>query len=65
MLTEFLAGALAAAGVTEERVTEWLGFPCGCEERRRKLERLEAWAARVAVGKLERAAEYLRRIIHD
>lgn len=38
-----LATALEAVGVTKERVSAWLGKPCGCPERQAKLNRLGAW----------------------
>lgn len=51
--------ALATVGLTAERVERWLGRPCGCKERREKLNRLGYWAARVLRGFTEKAAAYL------
>lgn len=45
-LGDQISSALATVGVTEERVTSWLGRPCGCDERRAKLNRLSQWAQR-------------------
>ena len=42
--------ALTAIGITEERVTRWLGRPCGCRQRKEKLNRLGRWAAAVLRG---------------
>lgn len=39
-----LAARLASVGITEERVSEWLGRPCGCTERKAKLNKLGEWA---------------------
>ena len=35
---------LSKVGVTEERVSSWLGKPCGCKARREKLNKLHSWA---------------------
>lgn len=53
-----IKNALTAIGVTEERVTSWLGAPCGCGERVMKLDRLTQWA----VSKLP-SLESLKSII--
>jgi hypothetical protein len=63
MLGDRVATALAAVGITEQRVQAWVGKPCGCKERKEKLNQLGAWAARVIAGKVEKAKEYLDRII--
>jgi len=42
--------ALTAVGITSERVTKFLGQECGCAERKKKLNDLGAWAARVLLG---------------
>lgn len=44
LLGDMVKRALSSIGITEERVTEWLGRPCGCAERREKLNELDAWA---------------------
>ena len=54
--------ALAAIGVTSERVAKWLD--CHCSERRDRLNALGAWTQRVVAGKIERAREFLERIIN-
>ncbi len=46
-----IASALAAVGITEERVSAWVGGECGCAERRERLNRLGAWAASFLIGK--------------
>jgi len=43
--------ALAAVGVTPERVERWIGKPCGCRERKAKLNRLGQWLARRLAGR--------------
>lgn len=49
-LGDMVSDALALVGVTEERVTKWLGRPCGCGGRRRKLNKLGRWARQVLAG---------------
>lgn len=55
--------ALIILGVTKERVSKWLGKPCNCEERQRKLNELGTWAVRVVKGKTSGAIDYLNHII--
>jgi len=47
MIGDLVERALARVGVTEERVARWLGGPCGCAQRKAKLNALHAWARRV------------------
>jgi hypothetical protein len=54
--------ALAAVGITEERVRKYFKN-CGCEERREKLNAFGAWANRVLKGGFSHAAEYLERMM--
>jgi hypothetical protein len=37
-------------GITEERVSNWLGAPCNCTERVEKLNRLGEWASKILKG---------------
>lgn len=39
-LGDLVAAGLAALGITEERVSAAIGRPCGCGERREKLNEL-------------------------
>lgn len=57
--------ALAIVGVSGELVSRWVGAPCGCAERRDKLNSLGAWATRVVRGRVNRAAEYLAVMIGE
>lgn len=57
--------ALAAVGISAGLVKKWIGRPCGCAERRAKLNQLGWWAARVLTGKRERAAAILRNILEE
>ncbi len=47
LIGDIVANALSSVGVTDERVSKWMGKPCACKERREKLNQLERWALRV------------------
>jgi len=64
-LGDNVAKALKLVGITEKRVTKMLGRPCGCKERREKLNRLGAWARRIVTGKTENAKQHLDTILED
>lgn len=61
-LGDVIERALAAVGVTEDALADWLGGPCGCRERKEKLNALGAWAARVLSGRSDGARDYLDRL---
>ena len=63
LLGDAVKSALGVVGVTEERVTDWLGRPCGCPERREKLNRLDEWARDTIANKMTDAAGFLSRLI--
>ncbi len=50
MLGTLLERALASVGITKERVERWLGRPCGCTERRDRLDQLDLWARQRLFG---------------
>jgi hypothetical protein len=64
-LGDIVHKALSVVGITPERVSQWIGAPCGCEERRKKWNSLSAWAGRVLSGRVDKAREYLDRITED
>lgn len=43
-LGDRIESALKAVGITEERVSAFLGAPCGCAARKKKLNDLQQWA---------------------
>lgn len=57
--------ALSSLGITKERVEAWLGRPCRCRERKRKLNEIGQWAYRVISGERANAKEELDRIVGD
>lgn len=64
-LGDAVEGALSAIGITKDRVEKWLGRPCGCKERREKLNRLGEWAKRVLSGKTDDAEKHLESLVED
>lgn len=64
-LGDMVSGVLASVGVTEESVGRWLGKPCGCKERREKLNRLGTWVKRMLKGRTDNAREYLDAIMSE
>ncbi len=63
MLGDSVKNALSLVGVTEQRVTKWLGKPCNCPSRVERLNALEAWARRVIKGHSDKAKEYLADLL--
>ena len=47
-LGEHVESILTTFGITKDRVENWVGGPCGCEERKQKLNALGEWAANAA-----------------
>jgi hypothetical protein len=64
-LGDVVEKALSIIGITEDRVSRWMGGPCGCVERKEKLNQLSAWALRILSGKTKKAEEYLEEIIGE
>lgn len=58
-LGDTIERALSLVGITKERVSKWVGSPCGCIERQEKLNQLGWWAARILFGRTEKAREHL------
>lgn len=54
-LGDIVKKALSMVGITEDRVSTWLGSPCNCSERTEKLNELGAWAANVIKGIMKQA----------
>lgn len=59
-LGDRIANALKSVGITPERVESWLGFPCGCNERKEKLNNLHRWVERIWTGKANDAPEEMK-----
>lgn len=63
MLGDFIKSALSSVGITEKRVSEWLGEPCGCSERAEKLNLLDQWARQKARMTAEQAKTILAKFM--
>jgi len=63
-LGDLVSQALSLVGITEERVSAWVG-DCSCKERIAKLNQLGYWAGRVLLGHRTNARKYLDAILHD
>lgn len=62
---DLLETALSAVGVTQERVSIWLGRPCNCQERIDKLNQLSRWAKQTVNNRLKNAEQYLDQILEQ
>lgn len=62
-LGDAISDALGRVGITEESVSKWLGRPCGCVRRRRKLNRLSAWASEALQKTIGEARDSLGKLI--
>lgn len=63
-LGDIVERALEKVGITPERVEKYLGRPCKCRARKRKLNELSAWALRVINGG-EKPEEEFDKIVGD
>jgi hypothetical protein len=61
-LGDTISAALSSVGITEERVTKWLGS-CRCKERQERLNAVGQWATMTVKGKLKQARDYLDRLL--
>jgi len=64
-LGDMIQEALSFVGITQERVSKWLGRPCNCQERVQKLNLISIWAKRVLSGKTDNAEKYLNQMIDE
>lgn len=61
---DIMEQALEMIGISQERVSRWIGKPCGCQERKEKLNQLHRWAIRVVTGRTKQAKEFLEQILN-
>ncbi len=64
-LGDAVESALSLVGITKERVSSWIGRGCGCKERQEKLNALGSWAMRVLRGRIDKAQEYLDKLMEQ
>jgi hypothetical protein len=65
MLGDRIESALSRAGITPERVERWLGVPCNCEERKLKLNQLEAWAKQSLRLRIESSVRFVLSLLEQ
>ncbi len=63
LLGDAIESALSTVGITKERVSEWLGQPCGCLERQRRLNELHLWARQAGQETIDQARSWLTKLI--
>lgn len=61
LLGDKIGNALKKVGITDEKVSKWLGRPCGCAGRRNKLNRLDVWVRKVLASD-EDTKQYLEEL---
>lgn len=61
-LGDWTERGISAMGITQERVTKWLGSCGGCEKRKQALNRLGAYIHRFVAGDQSAAAELIVEI---
>ncbi len=58
--------ALETVGITKERLEAWLGRPCKCRERKRRLNEIGQWAYRIiSGGQHDNAKEEFDKIVGE
>lgn len=58
--------ALSSLGITSERVEAWLGRPCGCRARKRKLNQLDDWVTKIfSSDDANKAKEEFDKMVDD
>lgn len=62
-LGDMVSSALSTVGITPERVSEWLGQPCGCAERKEKLNNLSRWAKQATKDSVANSKSFLKKLI--
>lgn len=65
MLGDDVKRVLESVGITESRVSKWLGRPCNCQKRRERLNRLGAICRRFLQGRIEGAREYITELLNE
>lgn len=63
MLGDSIEAALSLVGISSEKVEQWIGFPCGCLERKERLNQLGAWAKQALRTRRNEMGQILLRMI--
>lgn len=64
-LGDAVEALLSSVGITEERVTKWIGRPCGCKGRQERLNKISRWAKMYTKKKTRRAKKALKKLLGD
>lgn len=64
-LGDAVEAALSTVGITMERVEKWLGRPCRCRERRRKLNQLDDWVKKIITGEEDKSRQEFDTMVGD
>lgn len=64
-LGDMVANTLKIFGITPDKVSQWLGRPCGCRLRQEKLNKLDRWARQYFGGNQTDATNNLDNLIND
>jgi hypothetical protein len=65
MLGTIIERALHLIGIDSDRVSSWLGRPCGCAERKAKLDSLTLWAYNTIRHPLRPNVKYLNTLLEE
>ena len=65
LLGDHVKNALEKVGISEEKVTKWLGRPCGCAKRRQKLNNLHLWIRQILGNEREQGEKQLNEALDD
>lgn len=60
-----MESVLAAVGVTSEKVERWIGAPCGCAERKERLNQISRWARQAGKLGISRANFFLKQLLES
>ena len=65
LLGDAIKETLSAIGITQERVSSWMGRECGCAARQEKMNKLDELVRRKASDGLEAAKGWFKKLIGD
>ena len=64
-VSQNLVAACEMLGVDFKRINDWLGEPCNCEERNRKVTQINNWSERVLNQDPRKSRLYLEQILNN
>ena len=63
-LGDVVERVLKMVGITEKRVSKWIGRPCGCAERKAKMNNASRLARQVVRRRVKKAKKRLKALIN-